>query len=86
MKMMFEYRDENERRLESLRIIYKLKENNISSDYPAIKKLLLQLDKYVTTGNRIELSIPFPEMNKKIKGVLAVNKKEECVVVLKHYN
>jgi hypothetical protein len=79
-----QYRTEHERRLESLNIIYQLKQNNLSSEYPAIKKLLEELSQYVIIGSRKEISIPFPEQNKHIKGVLAIHKKEECMVVLKH--
>jgi len=79
-----QYRNEDERRQESLQILYQLKQNGISSKYPAIHTLIEELTRYVKEGVRIELSIPFPEMNKKIKGVLAVNKREECMVVMKH--
>lgn len=78
------YRTKDERRHETLNIIYQLKENKISSDYPAIKKLIEKLNEYVNEGNSITFTIPFPEMNKKIKGILPIHKKEKCVVVLKH--
>jgi hypothetical protein len=78
------YRNKEERRHESLNVIYQLKQNNIPSHYPAVKKLLMKLTEYVNEGHKMEFTIPFPEMNKKIKATLAIHKKEECVVVLKH--
>ena len=77
-------RNEQERRFETLNIIYQLKQNNITSKYPAIRELLNKMHTYVVTGDRIEINIPFPEMNKRIKGVLASHKYEEVVIMLKH--
>ena len=77
-------RNEQERRFETLNIIYQLKQNNITSKYPAIRTLLELMNTYVIYGDRIEVNIPFPEMKKRIKGVLASHKYEEVVVVLKH--
>lgn len=78
------YRNKDERRQESLNIIYQLKQNNIDSSYPAVKKLVIKLTEYVNNGHKMEFTIPFPEKNKKIKATLPIHKKEECVVVLKH--
>lgn len=78
------YRNKDERRQETLNIIYQLKQNNIDSNYPAVKKLVIKLTEYVNSGHRMEFTIPFPEKNKKIKAILPLHKKEECVVVLKH--
>jgi hypothetical protein len=77
-------RDEMNRRIEVLQIIYQLKENNYTSHYPAIKELLVIMDDYVRNGIKKEINIKFPEMNKVIKGVLPIYKDQECVVVLKH--
>tara|TARA_Y100000310_G_C19943675_1_gene473706 strand:+ start:84 stop:413 length:330 start_codon:yes stop_codon:yes gene_type:complete len=76
------FRTEQERRFESLNIIYQLKQNNLTSEYPAIKELLEKLNIYVLMGQRMEINIPFPEKQKRIKGVLAIHKGEEVVVVL----
>ena len=76
-------RDEMNRRIESLQIIYQLKQNNIDSKYPAIRELLNKLNIYVMHGKTQDFIIDFPEMNKIIKGYLPIYKNEECVVVLK---
>lgn len=78
------HRTEDERRQESLQILYQLKQHGITSKFPAIHTLIQELTRYVKEGVRIRLNIPFPELNKKIKGVLAVDKREECTVVMKH--
>lgn len=78
------YRNKEERRFESLNVIFQLKQNNIDSHYPAVKKLLEKLTEYVNEGHNMKFTIPFPELNKKIKAVLPIHKKEKCVVVLKH--
>jgi len=81
-----QFRTEQERRFETLNIIYQLKQNNITSDYPAIRELLEMLNLYVLMGQRMEINIPFPEKQKRIKGVLAIHKGEEVVVVMKQLN
>lgn len=78
------HRNEDERRQESLQILYQLKQHGITSKFPAIHTLIQELTRYVKEGMRIQLNIPFPEMNKIIKGVLAIHKREECTVVMKH--
>ena len=77
-------RNVDERRFETLNIIYQLRQNNLTSVYPAIRELLDKLNAYVETGLDIFVNIPFPEKNKRIKGKLAVHKSEEVVIVMKH--
>lgn len=77
-------RSKEERQFETLNVIHQLKQNNISSEYPAIKELLYKLQTYVSNGEKMEFNIPFPEMRKVIKGYLPIYKDEECVVVLRH--
>lgn len=80
------FRDEYERRIESLQIIYYLQQNKIDQSIPAIRELLEELTKFVKEGKSIQLDIPCPELNKVIKGGLYVNKRKKCEVVLKHYD
>ena len=77
-------RDEHERRIESLQIIHQLKQNNIDSKLPGIRKLLETLSEYVMNGEEKDITIPLPEMNKNIKCHLPLDRNNECVVVLKH--
>lgn len=78
------YRNKDERRQVTLNIIHQFHSNYPTSKYEAIRKLIEKLNNYVLEGNDMSFSIPFPELNKKIKGKLYANKKQECVVVLKH--
>ena len=78
------YRDQNERREETLQVIYQLQKNNIDSKFDAIQTLLSEMTDYVINGNEKDFSIPFPEMNKVIKGQLYLHKDKQCVVVMKH--
>ena len=73
-----------ERRHETLNIIYQLRQNNLTSEYPAIRKLLEYLSEYVENGDTIEIDIPFPEHNKHIRGKLPAYRNETPVVVMKH--
>jgi hypothetical protein len=77
-------RNKQERHFETLNIISKLKENNIGTQFEAVKQLLYKLNDYVVIGEKMEFTIPFPEMNKVIKGHMPIYKDEECVVVLRH--
>ena len=83
MKEIKYFRNEAERRFETLNIIYQMRENKLHSGYPAIRQLLQILNDYVKDGERKHIDIPFPEMKKRIMGVLEVNKKYLCNVVLK---
>ena len=78
------YRNEQERRIETLNIIYQLKQTNLTAGFPTIRELLEKLNTYVQLGTDISINIPFPKKNKRIKGKLAIHKSEEVVIVLKH--
>ena len=77
-------RTKDERRNETLQIIYQLKQNDISSEYQAVKDLIQIMNEYVELGESRDVHIPFPEKNKIIKGKLPIHKKDEPVVMLKH--
>ena len=79
-----ELRSIEERRFETLNIIYQLKQNNITSEFPAVRELLKQLNEYVVKGETMQIHIPFPEKNKIIKGTLPAYKSEKPMVMLKH--
>jgi hypothetical protein len=78
------YRTKQERQFEVLNIIYQLKQNELTSRDPEVRELLTIMNDYVLTGERKEIRIPFPRIEKTIKGVLAIHKGEKCVLMLKH--
>ena len=75
-------RTEEDRKKISIEIINMLSDLGLSISYEPIKKLYLILKKYNQEGNRTEVNIPFPEINRRIKGILPMSMKEEPTVRL----
>ena len=78
------YRSIDERKDEVRKIIQKLNELYLSTDYEPIKKFYDITFNYIRTGERTIINIPFPEMKKRIEGVLATNIREEVAIRLKY--
>ena len=79
------YRTLEQRKEEIRKIINKLEELQLASaDYEPIKKFYDIMFNYIRTGQRTILNIPFPEINKRIEGILAININEECAIRLKY--
>ncbi len=77
------YRTKEERQNEIKEILSKLSEFNLNTGYEPIKKLYQIFKEYINEGNRIEVNIPFPEINRRIKGILAISVREEVWITLK---
>ena len=77
-------RNKEERKIETRKIIDKLTELNLTIQYEPIKQLFLILKDYVDNGGIKEINIPFPMINKRIKGHLPDTVNDECFVALKH--
>lgn len=78
------YRTLEERKAEVRKIIDKLDELQLSIDYEPIKQFYDIMFSYIRTGERTLINIPFPQMNKRIQGVLATNIREEVALRLKY--
>ncbi len=78
-----QYRSLEERRSEVRTILMKLTELNLTVQHDEIRKLMELMKTYVGEGVRTEISIPFPSTGRTISGVLAINKREECVVLMR---
>ena len=78
------YRTKEERQNEIKEILSKLSEFNLNTAYEPIKKLYQIFKEYINEGNRIEVNIPFPEINRRIKGILAISVREEVWITLKN--
>ena len=50
--------------------------------YEPIKKLYKLFKTYINDAERINVSIPFPQINRRIKGLLPLNKKEDATIAL----
>ena len=49
-----------------------------------IKKLYAKFKEYISEGERMEINIPFPEINRRIKGLLAISVNEQVWINLKN--
>ena len=78
------YRTLEQRKEEVRKIIDKLNELHLSVDYEPIKQFYNIMFNYIRTGERTIVNIPFPQMNKRIEGVLATNIREEVALRLKY--
>ena len=63
-------------------IIEKLNEHQLSMSFSAVAELYKLFKKYISEGERLEINIPFPEINRRIKGVLAISAREEGYIKL----
>ena len=77
-----EYRTKEERQSEVKHILEQLSEFRLNPTYDPVKKLYLKFKEYISEGDRIIVNIPFPEINRRIKGVLAINKREDVTIAL----
>ena len=49
-----------------------------------MRKLYELFKEYISEGRRIEVNIPFPDINRRIKGLLATSVREEVWINLKN--
>ena len=76
-------RTKEERQVEATKIIQSLQSLNLNpGEYQPVRTLYTLLQEYINQGERIEVSIPFPEIHKKIVGILAIRITESVVVKL----
>jgi hypothetical protein len=78
------YRTKEERQNEVKVIISKLSSFNLNTTYDPIKKLYAKFKEYISEGERMEINIPFPEINRRIKGLLAISVNEQVWINLKN--
>tara|TARA_B110000881_G_C18531447_1_gene493309 strand:+ start:319 stop:615 length:297 start_codon:yes stop_codon:yes gene_type:complete len=72
------YRTKEERQEEIKKIIATLSELELGIIYDPIKELYKIMKEYVEKGIRTEINIPFPEIKRRIKGILAISIREQC--------
>lgn len=71
------HRTKAERQEEVKNIISILVELHLDMTHGPIKQLYAFFKEYICTGERIKINIPFPEIKRRIKGILAVSVNEE---------
>ena len=77
-------RTSEERRREVRFIIDKLNQLELTMAYDPIRQLFIILQNYVKNGQKIQISIPFPMISKRIKGLLSDTVNEKCWIKLEH--
>ena len=82
-KRVISYRTREERYEEVKNILQQLTEFQLKPTYEPIKRLYKEFKTYIEEGNRMEVNIPFPEIGRRIKGLLAVSTREEVWVRLR---
>ena len=78
-------RTKEERKIETNAIIKSLNDLKINTGYPEVRELYKCIQSYVNDGIRKEIDIPFPAISRRIKGVLALDKKEKVWVKLEYF-
>ena len=67
------YRTKEQRQEEIKNILKQLSEFDLNIKYEPIKNLYELFKIYIREGNRILINIPFPEINRRIKGLLSTS-------------
>jgi len=81
-KKLPEYRTKLERSNEVKQILFQLNHYDLNMKYKPIQLLYKLFKKYINDAERIIVNIPFPEINRRIKGILPINKKEHATIAL----
>ena len=70
-------KDKEVRRAEIKEIINSLSNLELTIEYPPIKLLYSKMKDFIENGNKLKINIPFPVINKRIKGLFSdtVNQK-----------
>lgn len=81
-KKVIQYRTKEQRQEEVKNVMQQMNKYNLNMTYEPVQKLMKLFKQYIDEDCDIKVSIPFPEINKTIKGKLATNVKEEVTVAL----
>tara|TARA_B100000401_G_C52793296_1_gene714580 strand:- start:65 stop:337 length:273 start_codon:yes stop_codon:yes gene_type:complete len=79
-----QYKSKEERKKEVKKIIIELAEFELSVKYEPIKLLYEKFKNYIEFGDYVKISIPFPMINKRIKGELKPKIGKDSVLRLVH--
>ena len=83
-KKEIKYLTKDQRRAQVKEIVEQLTTFGLNLKYEPIQKLYKLFKEYINEGNRIVVNIPFPELNRRIKGLLSITEREEGWINLKH--
>ena len=83
-KKEIKYLTKDQSRAQVKEIVEQLTTFGLNLKYEPIQKLYKLFKEYINEGNRIVVNIPFPELNRRIKGLLSITEREEGWINLKH--
>ena len=83
-KLEIQYCTKEQRQERVKEILGKLSEFQLNIKYEPVRKLYELFKRYINDAERIEVNIPFPDINRRIKGLLATSLKEETWINLKN--
>ncbi len=78
------YRTEEQRKAEVKEILLQLSQFELTPRYEPVRELYLKFNEYIKDGQRMEVNIPFPMINRRIKGLLAISVNEEVWIKLEN--
>jgi len=78
------YRTKEQRQQEVREILKQLSKFELTPRYEPVKDLYKQFKQYIDAGDRIEINIPFPMINRRIKGLLAASVNEDVWIKLQN--
>ena len=79
-----EYKTKDERKEDIKNIIKELTKFELTPTYEPVKELYKKFREFIETGNHVKVNIPFPMINRRIKGELMPNKKGDSNICLAH--
>ena len=84
VKKEIQYRTKEQRQEQVREVLNKLTEFDLNITYEPVKKLYSLFKEYIQEDRRIEVNIPFPEIKRRIKGLLAISINEETWISLQN--
>jgi len=82
MTKKVEYKTKEQRKEDIRNIIKELNKFELTLRYEPVKKLYALFKDFIENGNIIKVNIPFPMINRRIKGNLMPNVKADSVITL----
>jgi len=79
-----EYKTKEERKSDITNIIKELAKFELTTRYEPIKRLYTHFKNFIENGVYIKVNIPFPMINRRIKGELMPNKNGDTKICLAH--
>ena len=79
-----EYKTKEERQGDVKNIIKELSKFELTPTYEPVKELYKKFKEFIDGGNHVKVNIPFPMINRRIKGDLMPNKKGDSNICLAH--